>query len=57
MKLKIQKKFGTLRLASVRTGINYYRLSQIVNGWRIPTDEEMKKLGVTKKDVKEAAKS
>jgi molybdenum-dependent DNA-binding transcriptional regulator ModE len=33
LKFRLQKKYGSLRAASKNLGINYYRLSQIVNEW------------------------
>jgi hypothetical protein len=56
MKERIQKDYGTLRMAAVKTGINYYRLSQIVNGWVTPTQEEISILKITPKEIKDVIK-
>ena len=53
MKERLRKEYGTLRLAAVKLEINYYRLSQIINGWITPTEEEVKKLGITTKELKD----
>lgn len=52
LKEKLIKRYGTLRMASKESGINYYRISQIVNGWITPKPEELVALGVPKRDVK-----
>ncbi len=56
MKKRLVAQFGSLRGASVQTGINYYRLSQIVNGWVTPKVEEKKKLKITDKELKDTLK-
>jgi hypothetical protein len=52
IKEKIKKRYGTLRFAAQETGINYYRLSQIVNGWIIPKPAELRLLSLTQRDLK-----
>ena len=56
MKERLRQEYKTLRLASVKTGINYYRLSQIVNGWVVPNEDEKRLLGITPKELKDAIK-
>ena len=56
MKDRLKKQYGSLRMASLKTNINYYRLSQIVNGWISPTDEEIKKLEITPKEIKDVTR-
>ena len=56
MKERLIKKYGTLRRCSVETKINYYRLSNIVNGYIRPKDTEIKLLGITEKELKETLK-
>ena len=56
MKEKLKARFGSMRMAAVRTGINYYRLSQIANGWVKPKPEEIKALKLSEKDIKEVAR-
>ena len=51
LKEKIKKRFGTMRSAAVETGINYYRLSQFVNGWVVLKPDEVKSLGLLPKDL------
>lgn len=53
MKARLIKQYGTLRKCSVATGIGYYRLSNLVNGYVIPREEEIKILGITKNELKE----
>lgn len=50
IKKKLKEEYGTLRMASVKTGVNYYKLSQICNGWLKPTEEEFEKLKITKEE-------
>ncbi len=52
IKDRLIKEYGSLRKASVKNEINYYRLSQIVNGWVQPKDEEIKKLQITEEELK-----
>lgn len=52
MKERLQKEYGTLRACSKKTGINYYRLSSIVNGWVKVKPEEIKLLKITPKELK-----
>ena len=40
LKLKLQGT-GGMWLAAKETGINYFRLSRIVNGWVTPKDSEL----------------
>ena len=51
IKDKLIGRYGTLRKASKETKINYYRLSQIVNGWLIPTLAEVKTLDISETDT------
>jgi hypothetical protein len=56
MKERLIRKYGTLRRCAVETKINYYRLSNIVNGYIRPKDTEMKLLGITQVELKETLK-
>jgi hypothetical protein len=56
MKERLQKQYGSLRAASMKLSINYYRLSQIVNGWLTPTKEEIEKLEISPKELRDAVK-
>lgn len=56
MKQRLIAKYGTLRNTAIQTGINYYRLSQIVNGWRVPSKDEMSMLEITDKEMKKTLK-
>ena len=56
MKERLIKEYGTLRKCSVQNKINYYRLSQIVNGYIKPKPEEVESLGITAKELKETLK-
>ena len=56
MKERLIKEYGTLRACSIKTKINYYRLSQIVNGYIKPKTEEVKALKITDKELKETLK-
>lgn len=56
MKERLIKKYGTLRRCSIDTKINYYRLSNIVNGYITPKDKEKTLLGITEKELKETLK-
>ncbi|NDC22625.1 MAG: hypothetical protein EBZ49_00620 [Proteobacteria bacterium] len=47
MKERLKKKYGTLRVAAAKLGINYYRLCNITSGWIVPKPEEAKKIGIT----------
>lgn len=52
LKNRLISQYGSLRVASVQTGINYYRLSQIVNGWVIPKESEANTLKITEEELK-----
>ena len=52
MKERLKKEYGTLRVCSKKTGVNYYRLSSIINGWVVPKPEEVKLLKITPKELK-----
>lgn len=56
MKDRLIKEYGTLRKCSVQTKINYYRLSNIVNGYIKPKPTELKVLKITDKELKETLK-
>lgn len=51
-KIKLKKKFGTLRLAARELGFSRFNLSELVNGWKKPTSEDLKKLKLTEQDFK-----
>lgn len=52
MKDKLQRLYGSLRKCSAQTGINYYRLSHIVNGYIEPKPDEIKILNITPAEIK-----
>lgn len=54
MKDRLQKEYGSLRKCSIQTGINYYRLSHIVNGYIEPKKEEVSTLKLTAVELKAA---
>lgn len=56
MKQRLIKEYGSLRVCSVKTGINYYRISAIVNGWKKPREDEMKLLKITNGELKRTLK-
>ena len=56
MKERLKKEYKTLRMCSVRTRINYYRLSQIVNGYVRPHKCEMQALKITPEELKKTLK-
>jgi len=49
---RLKKEHGSLRELSVKTSINYYRLSQILNGWVQPKQEEVNLLQLTTDELK-----
>lgn len=51
-KKKLQQKFGSLRNAAKQLGISRFRLSDLVNGWATPEQEELKKLKLEESDFK-----
>lgn len=53
MKERLQHKYGTLRKCATETGINYYRISQMVNGYVKPKQSEIKLLGIKDSELKE----
>jgi hypothetical protein len=57
MKKRLQDQYGSLRAAAVKLDINYYRLSQICNGWVKPRPEETKKLKASEKELNELRKT
>lgn len=50
IKERLKSEFGTLRMASIKTGINYYKLSQICNGWLAPNKADQEKLKITQEE-------
>lgn len=55
-KERLKKEHGSLRELSVKTKINYYRLSQILNGWVEPKPEEAAAIGLSQEEIDELAK-
>jgi len=56
MKERLKTTYGSLRMAANKLNINYYRLSHIVNGWVTPTEDEVKKLEITPKELRDAVR-
>lgn len=52
MKDRLQKAYGSLRKCAIQTGINYYRLSHIVNGYIKPKPDEVSALKITPAELK-----
>ena len=44
VKFKLQEKDGSLRKSSLEMGLDYWRLSQFINGWLQLKPEEIKKI-------------
>lgn len=51
-KKRLQGKWGTLRACSEATGISYYRLSNILNGYADLRETEVKVLELRQNEVK-----
>jgi hypothetical protein len=52
MKERLQQQYGSLRKCAVETGINYYRISQMVNGYVKPKPAEVKALAIKDSELK-----
>lgn len=55
-KEKLKLRFGSLRIAAHELGYSRFILSDLLNGWRPPTKEDLKKLNLTEKDFLEKIK-
>lgn len=53
---RLKAEHGFLRRAAMAKGVSYCRLSEILNGWIIPTNEEIRRLGLTERELNELAK-
>jgi len=50
LKQNLKTKHGTLRMAARVLEISPFRLSSIINGWLVPTEDEVKKIRQTLKN-------
>ena len=56
LKTRLKQEHGSLRKAAMKTGVNYFRISHIINGWRKPNKEDIEKLGIKRSELTELKK-